>query len=721
MGEVGVEEDLQVATAEESKKKNKKNEEEDESLEAARWERFLPRMVLRVLLVEADDSTRQIIAALLRKCSYRVAAVPDGLMAWETLKDRPHNVDLILTEVELPSISGFSLLTLVMEHDICKNIPVIMMSSHDSISMVLKCMLKGAADFLIKPVRRNELRNLWQHVWRRHTVCSKLAGGRIPHNLRATEHKVEATAENKAESNQSSDYGSSTQKNKEGSDTQSSCTPPYLEAESTYIQTMQGLSQMKCTSANLSNTSGEQPGNAVKVNQESLQNEGQAEGISDQLFVSENSNRLVRVKEVACCTEACESNASKLEENSAFVKGMTRDDAVGLQSDRINVNVMIRVGCNDELAEPSTGAIDLIGLFDNRPKGTFVLSSLSDGANKFEFSPQLELSLRRSCLSSTKNHGASERPTLNHSDASAFSWYNNSKSLQSIFPTLDGNRAAFKEGDCKPSQHLESNNGTSQRHLLTLSDSQENLPTPVTGQTERTFPSSQLGLITVPGVKMDDMYAGCNNVFPNVYYAQSSLPPAWSPNPDGQRDYSSFPMSTSVHSNLDVHNSEQGYHRSDEATNCSIDQTVREQNKQEPVGELRCSSPIADQSACSSLCNGGADHEKSSAHGGVSSRSDASASATFAAESDKHTTMETFNDSNFFIHDGFKGMVSHRSTQREAALTKFRLKRKDRCFEKKVRYQSRKRLAEQRPRVKGQFVRQVQNDTPIGDADGPKI
>lgn len=36
-----------------------------------RWERFLPKIALRVLLVEADDSTRQIIAALLRKCSYR--------------------------------------------------------------------------------------------------------------------------------------------------------------------------------------------------------------------------------------------------------------------------------------------------------------------------------------------------------------------------------------------------------------------------------------------------------------------------------------------------------------------------------------------------------------------------------------------------------------------------------------------------------------------------
>ncbi|KAJ6764645.1 TWO-COMPONENT RESPONSE REGULATOR [Salix koriyanagi] len=55
-------------------KKKKKNKKEGEGLNGiVRWEGFLPRMVLRVLLVEADDSTRQIIAALLKKCSYRVA------------------------------------------------------------------------------------------------------------------------------------------------------------------------------------------------------------------------------------------------------------------------------------------------------------------------------------------------------------------------------------------------------------------------------------------------------------------------------------------------------------------------------------------------------------------------------------------------------------------------------------------------------------------------
>lgn len=43
---------------------------------------------------------------------------------------------------------------------------------------------------------------------------------------------------------------------------------------------------------------------------------------------------------------------------------------------------------------------------------------------------------------------------------------------------------------------------------------------------------------------------------------------------------------------------------------------------------------------------------------------------------------------------------------RAAALSRFREKRKNRTFQKKVRYESRKKLAEQRPRIGGQFVKQ---------------
>lgn len=35
-----------------------------------RWERFLPIRTLKILLVEYDDSTRQVVSALLRNCSY---------------------------------------------------------------------------------------------------------------------------------------------------------------------------------------------------------------------------------------------------------------------------------------------------------------------------------------------------------------------------------------------------------------------------------------------------------------------------------------------------------------------------------------------------------------------------------------------------------------------------------------------------------------------------
>ncbi|GMI71865.1 hypothetical protein HRI_000855800 [Hibiscus trionum] len=88
---------------------------------------------------------------------------------------------------------------------------------------------------------------------------------------------------------------------------------------------MQGLSPLKCTSSNISFTGNEQQGNVVKLGQESLKNEGQAEGISGKLFVSENSKRFV--KEVAHCSDTGESIASKLEESffSAFLEGRTHE------------------------------------------------------------------------------------------------------------------------------------------------------------------------------------------------------------------------------------------------------------------------------------------------------------------------------------------------------------------------------------------------------------
>ncbi|KAF2564940.1 hypothetical protein F2Q70_00018759 [Brassica cretica] len=201
-----------------------------------KWERFLPKISLRVLLVEADESTRQIVSALLRKCSYRVAAVADGLKAWEMLKGKPESVDLILTEVDLPSISGYALLTLIMENDTCKNIPVIMMSTQDSVNTVYKCMLKGAADYLVKPLRRNELRNLWQHVWRRQSSQS-LVPGSFPTDESVGHEKPEGASANNSTSNQETAFERDQRPViGNGGDDQSSCSRPEMQGESADVE-----------------------------------------------------------------------------------------------------------------------------------------------------------------------------------------------------------------------------------------------------------------------------------------------------------------------------------------------------------------------------------------------------------------------------------------------------------------------------------------------------
>ncbi|XP_073137717.1 two-component response regulator ARR2 isoform X3 [Henckelia pumila] len=64
----------------------------------------------------------------------------------------------------MPDMDGFKLLEHVgLEMDL----PVIMMSADDSKNVVMKGVTHGACDYLIKPVRMEALKNIWQHVVRK--------------------------------------------------------------------------------------------------------------------------------------------------------------------------------------------------------------------------------------------------------------------------------------------------------------------------------------------------------------------------------------------------------------------------------------------------------------------------------------------------------------------------------------------------------------------------
>jgi response regulator of citrate/malate metabolism len=50
-------------------------------------------------------------------------------------------------------------------------------STRDDKFQVADCLHCGAADYLVKPLRRNELGTMWAHVWRRWV---RAAGGGAP-------------------------------------------------------------------------------------------------------------------------------------------------------------------------------------------------------------------------------------------------------------------------------------------------------------------------------------------------------------------------------------------------------------------------------------------------------------------------------------------------------------------------------------------------------------
>ena len=90
-----------------------------------------------------------------------------GADALKTLREHRSDFDIVLSDVHMPDMDGFKLLEhIALELDV----PVMMMSANCATDVVLRGIIHGAVDYLLKPVRIEELRNIWQHVVRRKRV-----------------------------------------------------------------------------------------------------------------------------------------------------------------------------------------------------------------------------------------------------------------------------------------------------------------------------------------------------------------------------------------------------------------------------------------------------------------------------------------------------------------------------------------------------------------------
>ena len=108
-----------------------------------------------VLLVEDEESLRKVMRDLLERDGYTVAEAADGIQALDAV-DR-HAPDVILLDLNLPGLDGYTVLQQLRSRAATSRIPVIVLTAKGDEDNEVRVFQLGADDFLTKPFRARAL------------------------------------------------------------------------------------------------------------------------------------------------------------------------------------------------------------------------------------------------------------------------------------------------------------------------------------------------------------------------------------------------------------------------------------------------------------------------------------------------------------------------------------------------------------------------------------
>ncbi|TQQ82964.1 response regulator [Halonotius terrestris] len=110
-----------------------------------------------ILAADDDEYVRTIVSTKLG-AEYDVVTVADGSEAWARLTDADDPTpDLLILDVMMPELDGFSTLERVRENSDFADLPVLMLTSRGREDDVLRALDAGASDFVTKPFSPGEL------------------------------------------------------------------------------------------------------------------------------------------------------------------------------------------------------------------------------------------------------------------------------------------------------------------------------------------------------------------------------------------------------------------------------------------------------------------------------------------------------------------------------------------------------------------------------------
>jgi two-component system sensor histidine kinase/response regulator len=109
----------------------------------------------RILIIDDDIGFRDLLRIHLSSAGYQVQVADDGVTGGRALLEHPP--DLIVSDVNMPFLDGFELLSLLRADAETAAIPVILLSGRSDGDTMAKAVELGAEDFLTKPVTRDQL------------------------------------------------------------------------------------------------------------------------------------------------------------------------------------------------------------------------------------------------------------------------------------------------------------------------------------------------------------------------------------------------------------------------------------------------------------------------------------------------------------------------------------------------------------------------------------
>src|SRR5881392_3821132 len=122
-----------------------------------------------LLIADDDPGLRESLERTLTREGYRVILASDGNAALERLQ--AGGVDLVLTDLKMPGLSGIELLRAVKA--IAADVDVILLTAFGTVEEAVKAMKEGAYDFLTKPFQRAQLLRLIRQALERRVLIQQ--------------------------------------------------------------------------------------------------------------------------------------------------------------------------------------------------------------------------------------------------------------------------------------------------------------------------------------------------------------------------------------------------------------------------------------------------------------------------------------------------------------------------------------------------------------------